>query len=197
MKRLKNLLFIFWHLNEFQVFCGLPCTYHLSQAKILLFIKEAVNWCNSILSKCVLNSSFSTCVILGKITWILCFTFLTYTKKIVIFISVLQFKLRWAILKFSLGWKIQWKCKINTMWWSLYVVIVIFIYQWEAMYWGLNTTCFASQKKKLSFCSMAGQFEEWEIFRRDMDIVNMVSSEENLITCYICLPVIQQQTYFS
>lgn len=196
-KRLKNLLFIIWHLNTFQVFCGLPFTYHhLSQAKILLFIKEEVNWCNRNLSKCILNSSFSTCVILGKITWILCFTFLMYTKKRVIFILVvLQFKLRWAILKFSLDWKIQWKCKINTMWWSHYVVIVIFIYQCEAMYWGLNTTWFSSQvKKKLwSFCSVAGQFEEWERFRRDIWIlVNMVSSEENLIAHYICWPVIQQ-----
>lgn len=40
---------------------------------------------------------------------------------------------------------------------------------------------------------MARQFEEWERFRRDIWIlVNMVSSEENLIAYYISLPVIQQ-----
>lgn len=43
------------------------------------------------------------------------------------------------------------------MWWSLYVVIVIFIYQWEAMYWGLNITCFSSHTQKQNY----DPFAQW------------------------------------
>lgn len=45
---------------------------------------------------------------------------------------------------------------------------------------------------------MAGQFEEWGRFRRDIWILaNMVSSEENLMACYVCLSIIQHQAYLS